>query len=157
MASPVVPILDGDFSDESDYGSDFSIGEEGIVNQLLQELGDTTKLPSKPTSPDSSSDHFASLVTIDVLDSLPQPLSSAAKEQQLHELHSPSRSEHVQPDKRKTSPTNNGQYSSDSITKSAACEPSSAPLGDVRYPDREFSGQDMPYELLLRFLHGTTN
>ncbi|KAI1764483.1 exonuclease V [Hypoxylon sp. FL1150] len=37
-------------SGESDYGSDFSVGEEDIVNQLLEDLGSRTTSPTNPTS-----------------------------------------------------------------------------------------------------------
>ncbi|KAI1775538.1 exonuclease V [Hypoxylon cercidicola] len=53
MAS-VAPILDRHGSGESDYGSDFSVGEEDIVNQLLQDLGSKTASPTHPTSTASS-------------------------------------------------------------------------------------------------------
>ncbi|KAI0017210.1 exonuclease V [Xylariomycetidae sp. FL0641] len=43
--------------DESDYGSDFSAGEEGIVSQLLQELNSA----SQPAEPARPSDPFPSI------------------------------------------------------------------------------------------------
>ncbi|KAH9994592.1 exonuclease V [Xylariaceae sp. FL0662B] len=42
MATSLVSISDGDSTRESDYGSDFSVGEENIVNRLLENLKATT-------------------------------------------------------------------------------------------------------------------
>ncbi|KAI5862071.1 exonuclease V [Durotheca rogersii] len=46
MATSIPPAPNGDGSHESDYGSDFSAGEEGIVNRLLDGLSQTA--PSLP-------------------------------------------------------------------------------------------------------------
>ncbi|KAI1463070.1 exonuclease V [Daldinia caldariorum] len=52
MASSSTPTLngDGDNDGESDYGSDFSIGEESIVNKLLEDIGNNTSILSSLTT-----------------------------------------------------------------------------------------------------------
>ncbi|KAI0161946.1 exonuclease V [Hypoxylon sp. FL1284] len=53
MAS-FAPKLNRHSSGESDYGSDFSVGEEDIVNQLLEDLRSKTSSPTHLTSTASS-------------------------------------------------------------------------------------------------------
>ncbi|KAL7627232.1 hypothetical protein AAE478_001421 [Parahypoxylon ruwenzoriense] len=42
MATSIAPVLQKNGSRESDYGSDFSLGEEDIVNELLEDLKNKT-------------------------------------------------------------------------------------------------------------------
>ncbi|KAI8956845.1 exonuclease V [Daldinia sp. FL1419] len=135
MASPAAPTLNGD--DGSDYGSDFSIGEEDIVNKLLEDIGSNVSHISSATCtvPDSAQ----------IVSPIVSPVSSIATT-----VSSPSilSAPPVRED---------GRYASSSCTRSedasAICaraeEPAAAreipslnsyvtpslPLGGVQYPD----------------------
>ncbi|KAK6957223.1 hypothetical protein Daesc_000005 [Daldinia eschscholtzii] len=66
MASSAAPTLDGDGDGdgdgESDYGSDFSIEEENIVNKLLEDLGNKNPLLSNHTTTAPNPTHLVSPV-----------------------------------------------------------------------------------------------
>ncbi|KAI1801093.1 exonuclease V [Daldinia bambusicola] len=64
MASSSTPTLDGDGDSdgESDYGSDFSIGEENIVNKLLEDIGSKTSTLSSLTTTAPCSRQFVSSI-----------------------------------------------------------------------------------------------
>ncbi|XXG99509.1 hypothetical protein Hte_005848 [Hypoxylon texense] len=106
MASTVAPILDRHSSGESDYGSDFSVGEEDIVNQLLEGLGSKTASPTIPTSTTSS------------------PTQSLETQDRRYAPHLRSHFENSLPGKAKNT-----------AIQPAAPTPPSLPLGDVQYPD----------------------
>ncbi|KAI1208498.1 exonuclease V [Annulohypoxylon truncatum] len=129
MATSVAPmsVLDGNNLDESDYGSDFSVGEEVIVNQLLEDIRNKSASPSESASTFSSPPQSAS------------PRHTVAKAPgNLSVLSSsPGRSIDTLSNKANAPARSRRQYSDDSNTglNANTHAPLHIPSDDVRYPD----------------------
>lgn len=142
MATSITSVLDDDSFVESDYGSDFSIGEEGIVNQLLDNLGGKCALPSKTTGPASSPPQFVipggndaqALDNQSIISNPPtrEPEKGFKYQQNVSGLRNNSAGVRF-------GTINGMERSGDSTTRSTAREPRLASLGSIHYPDREFS------------------
>ncbi|KAI1410358.1 exonuclease V [Hypoxylon sp. FL1857] len=113
MATSVSSVLDGNRSVESDYGSDFSIEEEDIVNQLLEDLSNNKTPSNNLNGTDTDAE------TVDEL-----PVAGLR-----------SLSDNVPSGKIKAPPINQGRYIRDSIARPTIHAPSSMPLDSVQYPD----------------------
>ncbi|KAI1382707.1 exonuclease V [Hypoxylon trugodes] len=137
MATFISPILGRDGSPESDYGSDFSLGEEGIVNQLLEDLGNSTASPSQSTSTDTSYTQFVlpADVATKVASGLSNPSLFFGKEHRHRVLDSHSPPENAPQREVKTSASNRTEYHDDPTTHPTALAQPSAALDDVQYPD----------------------
>ncbi|KAI2465037.1 exonuclease V [Annulohypoxylon bovei var. microspora] len=140
MARSVPPIMDGDSSDESNYGSDFSTGEEVIVNQLLEGLRNKTTSPSESASTVSSSIQVASSIDTNakVAGSLSVLLPAPKLESQHHgpgQRGQRGRSKDTLLGKADASTNNHGQDRNNSTAQSNARAPLRIPIDDVQYPD----------------------
>ncbi|OTB09921.1 hypothetical protein K445DRAFT_323518 [Daldinia sp. EC12] len=137
MASSAAPTLDGDGDGdgESDYGSDFSIGEENIVNKLLEDLGNKNPLLSNHTTTAPNFTHLVSPVaspTSTIAATAGSLSVSSASPQQENKHHASSlyaRSEDVLPARAQAPAA--GQELRNSIPYVTP----SLPLGSVKYPD----------------------
>ncbi|KAI0831030.1 exonuclease V [Hypoxylon sp. FL0890] len=138
MATSVASMLDSHNSPESDYGSDFSIEEEGIVNQLLEDLRSNATSLNNPTSAASSPAHSTLPAYIDakVPDELSISLPFFGKGDQYHVAGLRSHLENALPNTLVTAPAvKRGRHSSDSADRSTIRAPAFTPFGGVQYPD----------------------
>ncbi|KAI0888543.1 exonuclease V [Annulohypoxylon maeteangense] len=145
MATSVAPMMGGNGPDESDYGSDFSIGEEVIVNRLLEDIRNKSGSPSESTSSFSSPTQFTLPIDTDAKAS--GTLSTLLPPPKLENLHFGSGQRNYStgtlPRKSSASANNRRQYSDESNTRSNtnhsndanASTPLHIPSDDVLYPD----------------------
>ncbi|KAI0892747.1 exonuclease V [Annulohypoxylon nitens] len=136
-----VPVLGETHLYESDYGSDFSVGEEVIVNKLLQDIRNKASSPSETTSTFPSPVRSTSPTdTIDtnvkVAQSLPVLLPPEL-ESQKHELDQRHREMGTLSNKANPSPGSRRKYNDDSNHISSAITSSLQHFSsdDVQYPD----------------------
>ncbi|KAI0379253.1 exonuclease V [Hypomontagnella monticulosa] len=132
----VAPIPDGDSFVESDYGSDFSVGEEDIVSRLLEDIS-TNSSSSRNTSVAPSFARSALQADTDAT----TPRNSSIRSpphKQIDRNHGPSLRNspyNALPREGKKPSSGQGRYNDDSTIPSTSWEPSSTPGVDVRYPD----------------------
>ncbi|KAI2620778.1 exonuclease V [Hypomontagnella submonticulosa] len=132
----VASIPDGNSFVESDYGSDFSVGEEDIVSRLLEDIS-TNSTSSKTASAAPSLAQSAPPAETEVRAPHNASIRSSQPRKQEDRNHEPSlRSPYNTRSREVKSPiSNRGRYGDDSTAHSAPRPPSSTPWGDVRYPD----------------------
>ncbi|KAI0109729.1 exonuclease V [Daldinia grandis] len=137
MAPSVAPTLDDD--GESDYGSDFSIGEEDIVNKLLTDLGNNTPLLNNSTSTAPNSAQLGSPVvspiasptstTATTASSLSIPPASLIRDDKHHASNLCTHPNGALPSRIEEPTTAHESLNSTLYVTS------SLPLGSVQYPD----------------------
>ncbi|KAI1455923.1 exonuclease V [Annulohypoxylon moriforme] len=142
MATSVAPVLSGNGRDDSDYGSDFSLGEEVIVNQLLEDIKNKTIPSSESTSLLSSPARIASPINTDAkIAGSSFTLSPPPELENLqHEPGQPGPSKDILPGKTSASPSSSRRQSRHessirSIANANASAPVRIPSDDIRYPD----------------------
>ncbi|KAI2602156.1 exonuclease V [Hypoxylon sp. NC1633] len=150
MASSIATILDHDSFGDSDYGSEFSAGEEDIVNQLLENIGNNTASPSQPYSTTSSPPPVALPFQANAKLAGNLPITSRPLDQK-DQHHVPgfrTRSESASPNETNDSPTHCAQPRNKPISRAPSSMP---PWGSVQYPDlsralsRAESGASPPF------------
>ncbi|CAJ2514277.1 Uu.00g023960.m01.CDS01 [Anthostomella pinea] len=128
--------------DDSDYGSDFSVGEEGIVHQLLENLGnanvnaDANATVSKST--DSAADTADASLEADIRAAVAAGLFMSSPVGQDPQNHVPSPapkpsimlSAHA-----KTPAPARGKSHSDAVTRQSLLGQQSLPMDGIQYPD----------------------
>ncbi|KAI1098735.1 exonuclease V [Jackrogersella minutella] len=141
MATSIAPILHGDSSDESDYGSDFSLEEEGIVNQLLDSIGTKTTSSSELASTSSSPSQFALPTDTNIKsDNNSSTIPSLERQNVLYGLGLHSHSENTLPNKAKgTASGSREQYGGNYAARRAVRAPSPIPLDGIQYPDLSYA------------------
>ncbi|KAI1134447.1 exonuclease V [Hypoxylon sp. FL0543] len=124
-------------SAESDYGSDFSIEEESIVNQLLEDLGNNTVSLKDTISIASGSAQITLPVGTDVkvANELSTSLLFFEKGDQRHGAGLRVTSENVVPGNIEAHAVGRGQHGRHSIPPSTMRAPSSIQMGGIQYPD----------------------
>ncbi|KAI1652955.1 exonuclease V [Daldinia decipiens] len=141
MAPPAAATLDD--GGESDYGSDFSIGEEDIVNKLLEDLGNNTSSLSNTTttahdytqfvspvvSPVASPTSTTTTTTITTASSLSIPPVPLAKDDKYRASSLCTRPNGTLPTKIEQSTAAHESLNSNPRVTSPL------PLGGVQYPD----------------------
>ncbi|KAI1086404.1 exonuclease V [Rostrohypoxylon terebratum] len=133
-----VPILGESDLDGSDYGSDFSVGEEVIVNKLLQDIRNKASSPSETTSAFPSSVQSNSPTDTNVKFPVnPHVLLPHEPRDQYHESDRRHREMAALPNKANPPPSSRGQCNDDPNRPSNANISSPLHLlsDDVRYPD----------------------
>ncbi|OTA95359.1 hypothetical protein M434DRAFT_215698 [Hypoxylon sp. CO27-5] len=141
MATSIALMLDSHSSSESDYGSDFSIEEEGIVNQLLENLrNNNTTPPNNPANTASSWSPAQIALHADTNAKIADEQSILLPSYEVGDQHRVAGLP-VQPEdagKTKTPAINRGEYSSDSNTRPTTHALPPMLSGGVQYPDRTF-------------------
>ncbi|KAI1083380.1 exonuclease V [Whalleya microplaca] len=137
IATSFASIPDGDSLTESDYGSDFSIGEEHIVNRLLEDLTTNTPAPSVPKA-SSLSDTAQSVLAVDLDTAIAASLfapSSPITGGQCH-ASNPRRPPEATLSGNSKRPTGmGGPCANDNTSSLSTPSPRSMSTDGVRYPD----------------------
>ncbi|KAI0128067.1 exonuclease V [Hypoxylon sp. NC0597] len=137
MTTSVAPMLGSHSSGESDYGSDFSIEEEGIVNQLLENLGNNATPPNNLANTASSWSPTQIALPADTDAKIAdEPYISLPAFEQGGRRRVAGLSGHPEDaSKTKTRVIKREEYSSNSTTRPTTHALPYMPSGGVQYPD----------------------